>query len=152
MVLPTYIWIHKQAPFLIQVETWNFSQLDELTLAAVLEDDEIVYFVLLVTALYTILAYYFLFGFCYEMSQTEFTSAEQFIERFVAKHAVFIRGVNTQIGTEVVRKKVTRVFEQRFGKSEVVACHAYKKSLHAQKTYKQIKLFKYKLDELEEKA
>lgn len=62
------------------------------------------------------------------MSNTEFTSAEQFVEKFVAKHAIFIRGVNTKIGTVVAEKKIKRVFEQRFGKSEIVSCHAYKKS------------------------
>jgi hypothetical protein len=47
---------------------------------------------------------------------------------------------------------VRRVFEQRFGKNEVVSCHAYKKSSTAYKKYKQIKACKSTLDEFREKV
>jgi len=127
---------------------WNFSVLDKVSMASALDDSKVVYDMLLLTLFYSLVAYGFLASFCYEMSQTEFTSTEQFIDKFVAKHAVFIRGVNTQIGTKTVQSKVKKVFEQRFGKGEVVATHAYRNSGKAHKIFKQIKATKLKLDEL----
>jgi hypothetical protein len=100
ILVPTYALMHKDATFRRDEIPWNFSRLDALTLAAALNDGEIVFIALIVTVLYTMLAYYFLYSFCDLMSQTEFTTEDQFIERFVAKHAIMIRGVNTQIGTE----------------------------------------------------
>jgi hypothetical protein len=68
----------------------------------------------------------------------------------VAKHAIFIKGVNTEIGTKQAERNVKKVFEQRFGKGEIISAHAYKKSVQAQKVYKQIKAFKEKVDELKQ--
>jgi hypothetical protein len=96
VVMPSYSWFHKQVQLCFH---WNFSGFDRFTVAAALDDAETVKRVLVIALVYTLIAYCFLLGFCWEMSQTEFTSTDEFIERFVAKHAVFIRGVNPEIGT-----------------------------------------------------
>lgn len=98
VVLPIYSWYHENALYCFH---WNFSRLDRKTLAAALDNVNTVHIVLLLTLVYSILAYVLLFSICYEMSNTEFTSQEEFIERWVSKHAVFIRGVNTEIGTRL---------------------------------------------------
>ena len=146
--IPTFAWFHK---FASQCFHWNFSHLDRITLAAALDDKRAVYSVLLLTLIYSMLAYGFLLSFCYQMSNTEFTSQEQFIDKFAANHAVFIRGVNKQISTKVAQQKVRKVFEHRFGKGEVISCHAYKNCSQAQKIYKQVKVFKAKLDDLNQR-
>ena len=102
ILIPTYTWIHSLIPLQITQFPPNFSCLDQLTIAKVIDDKKIIHIVLIVTGLYAIIAYLFLFAFCCEMRNTEFTSAEQYIEKFVAKHAIFIRGVNTKIGTTMV--------------------------------------------------
>ena len=82
---------------------------------------------ILMTYTYSLFAYYLLLKFCTQMSQYEFDTSEQYIDRFVARHSVIIRGVNTQIGTEEAAKKVTRLFDQRFGKDQVISCNTFRK-------------------------
>lgn len=147
--IPTYAWFHRHS---FECFHWNFSRLDWFTVASALDEPETVYRIMMFAFLISAVAYAFLFSFCYEMSQTEFTTADIFIEKLVAKHAVFLRGVNPEIGPKTAQTKVRKVFEQRFGKGKVIACHAYKISSLARKLYQQIKAFKYKLDELNEKS
>ena len=45
------------------------------------------------------------------MSQYEYDTQEQYIDRFVSKHTVIIRGVNTEIGTEEAKKKTQKLFQ-----------------------------------------
>jgi len=71
VTMPTYAWFHRTAT---KCYHWNFSRLDQVTLAAALDDKRTVYSVLLLTLIYSLLAYGFLLSFCYEMSNTEFTS------------------------------------------------------------------------------
>jgi hypothetical protein len=96
-IFPAYGRFHQEVKYCFH---WNFSRWDWFTIASAMDDLGTMYWVLLMTLVFSLVAYGFLFSFCYEMSTTEFTSTEEFIERYVAKHAVFIRGVNTEIGTK----------------------------------------------------
>jgi hypothetical protein len=50
------------------------------------------------------------------MAVFEFSSQVEYHDRYVARHAVIIRGVNRNIGTFEASKKIGKVFESRFGK------------------------------------
>ena len=82
------------------------------------------------------------------MSQYEYDTQEQYIDRFVSRHTVIIRGVNTEIGTEEAKKKTQKLFQQRFGKDQVLACTAIRKWNQYQKLYHKVKAYRKKLKEL----
>ena len=70
----------------------------------------------------------------------------------VASHSVIIRGVNTEIGTEEASKKISKVFEQRFKKHNVISCNTFRKSYPLKKLWQNVKIYKSKLDELTEES
>lgn len=114
------------------------------------EDETIAVAALILTAVYTILAYYFLIKFATEMSQTEFQSTDTFLDNFVARHALIIRGVYKNLGTEQIAKTMRRVFEHRFGKDKIISCNTFRPIQYAQKLFGKVKFYKRKMDEMEE--
>jgi len=65
---------------------------------------------------YILIAYLLIFKFSKQMAVFEFSSQVEYHDRYVARHAVIIRGVNRNIGTFEASKKIGKVFESRFGK------------------------------------
>lgn len=110
--------------------TWNFSRLDLISLANAINDKSVINLVILMTLLYTTIAYYFLYVLCSKMSKFEFYSANNYIDRFVARHSVVITGVNPHIGTEEASQNVKKVFKKRFGKEKVLSCNTYRRDTH----------------------
>jgi len=55
---------------------------------------------------------------------------------------VIIKGVNRNIGTEEASRRVSRVFESRFGKGQVIQCNTYRQSKQAQKLFRKVKIYK----------
>ena len=78
-------------------DTWNFSRLDKLTLAAMLDLKHAVWGSILLMYLFTALAYWFLLDFSGKMSEFEFYSSNAFIDNFVANHSLIITGVNEKL-------------------------------------------------------
>lgn len=155
ILIPLFTVFRKPNVFAPTEANWNFSRLDKLTLAVALDDNQTMVIAVLMTYTYSLFAYYLLFTFCTQMSEYEFDTSEQYIDRFVAKHSVIIRGVNTQIGTEEAAKKVTKLFEQRFGKEQkdpVVSCNTFRKSNQFQKLYRKVKTYRKKLAALNEQS
>jgi hypothetical protein len=72
-VAPMYGWFHENVKTCYH---WNFSRLDRITISAALDDRETVGWVILLTFIYSVLAYGFIFSFCVEMANTEFISTE----------------------------------------------------------------------------
>lgn len=72
---------------------------------------ESAYRVSVMTGVTVVVAYFFIWVFCREMSQFEFSSSVEYQDRYVARHSVIIRGVNRDIGTEEAAKKIGKVFE-----------------------------------------
>jgi len=58
----------------------------------------------------------------------EFSEIGSYEDRYIARHSIIIRGVNRLIGTEEAAKKIGKVFELRFGKSQVMSCNTYRQS------------------------
>lgn len=73
VTVPTFVDFHKTTSECLH---WNFSILDKITIASALDDNIVVYNMMMLTFLYSAIAYAFLGSFCYDMSQTEFTSTE----------------------------------------------------------------------------
>ena len=59
-----------------------------------LNDKSAVWSVILLMYCYTTFAYYFLYAFSSKMSEFEFYSSNEFIDRFVANHSLIITGIN----------------------------------------------------------
>ena len=78
-------------------DSWNFSRLDRLTLAAMLDEKHAVWVSILLMYLYSALAYYFLIDFSGKMSEFEFYSSNAFIDNFVANHSLIITGINDKL-------------------------------------------------------
>jgi hypothetical protein len=95
--------------------------LDRFSIARAIGDPQATTFLALMTLLYTIIAYYFVWSFASEMEEFEFQSQFEYVDRFVARHSVIIRGVNPDIGTERAARKVGLVFETRF-KNQLITC------------------------------
>ena len=75
------------------------------------------------------------------MSGFEFQTASSFLDLFVASHSVIIRGVNTEIGTEEAAKKIGKVFEQRFKKSNVISCNTFRKCYPLKKLWRDVQIY-----------
>ena len=84
--------------------------------------------VVLMTVLYTLLAYYFVFVFAARMSGFEFAPQQQYLDEFAAQHSIMIRGINTNIGAEQANLLIKKVFEERFGPKKVIAVQCIKKT------------------------
>ena len=87
-------------------QTWNFSRLDKLTLAAFLDDKTASWVIILMMYVYSAIAYFFLFSFSSKMSEFEFYSQNTFLDRFVANHSIIITGVSQALAPEQASKKV----------------------------------------------
>ena len=111
LLIPLYTTFRNPSIFTPLKDNWNFSRLDKLTLAASIDDNDTVRIIILLTYTYSLFAYYLLFQFCTQMSQYEYDTQEQYIDRFVSKHTVIIRGINTEIGTEEAKKKTQKLFQ-----------------------------------------
>ena len=72
--------------------------------------------VVLLMYVYVVLAYVFIYKFSKRMSSFEFSSQVEYHDRYVARHAIIIRGVSRDIGTNEVARKIGKLFEQRFTK------------------------------------
>ena len=82
--------------------------------------------VVMLMYVYTVLAYFFIYKFSKRMADFEFSSQVEYHDRYVARHAVIIRGVNRNIGTNEVAKRIRKLFEIRFSRDQVVSCNTYR--------------------------
>lgn len=114
VTIPLYSIIHVPQPFPGVLSSWNLSFLDTLTLVMALDDPEVIDLTIYLGILYSILAYFFIITFCIKMAKFEFQPTIDHENEYASKHAVIIRGVNKQIGTETVEKKITKIFNKRF--------------------------------------
>lgn len=73
-------------------------------------DSSVTLRVIFVMYVYVILAYLFIYKFSKSMASFEFSSQVEYHERYVARHAIIIRGVNRNFGTEEVAKRIGKVF------------------------------------------
>ena len=123
--------------------TWNFSRLDKLTIAAFLDERKAVWSVILLMYSYTAVAYYFLYSFSSRMSEFEFYSSNEFIDRFVANHSLIITGINQKISCKDAARKVKKVFDYRFRQEEtkVVSCNTFHKTDNVQKHWHKVKKY-----------
>ena len=85
------------------------------------------------------------------MAEFEFQPVYGWADMYAMQHAVFIRGVNQDIGTNVATRKVAKVFEKRFGADKVLAVHAFMKNQEPQKLYKHLKFCMKKVAKLTKK-
>ena len=129
ILIPTYLWLSESQTQNLDI-AWNFSRLDLVSLANAINDKSVIRLVILMTLLYTVVAYYFLYLISSKMSKFEFYSANNYIDRFVARHSVVITGVNPHIGTEEASQNVKKVFKKRFGKEKVVSCNTYRRDAY----------------------
>lgn len=94
---------------------------------------------------YILVAYALIYKFSKNMAAFGFSSHVDYHDKFVARHTVIIRGVNRDIGTNEVARKIGKVFEQRFEKEQVISCNAYRQSKLANKIYSKVKSCEQKL-------
>lgn len=152
LLVPVYGYISDSSQYSASRFDWNYSFLDTLTLANAIDDFDITTLIILMTYLFSFLAYYLLYVICSQMSSLEFYTASTFIDEFVSSHSVIIRGVNTDIGTDEASKKIGKVFEQRFGKQNVISCNTFRKSYPLKKLWQNVKIYKRKLGELTDES
>lgn len=108
--------------------------------------------VIILMYVYVLVAYALIYKFSKSMASFEFSSQVEYHDRYVARHAVIIRGVNRNIGTVEVAKKVGRVFEQRFGKEKVISCNTYRQSKQANKLHRKMKHYQKKLKDIKQQT
>jgi len=72
ILIPAYTMIYEPAPFLGVSTSWNLSSLDKMTLAVALDDRKLATITFLLICMYAMIAYYFLYQYCVEMSNFEF--------------------------------------------------------------------------------
>ena len=65
-----------------------------LTIAIALANYDSSYLLFFMTLLYTVFTYYFVFTFAKEMSDFELQSQSEYLDKYVARHSVIIRGLN----------------------------------------------------------
>ena len=135
-------------------DTWNFSRLDSITLAAFLDNKYAAFVSITQMYLYTVLAYWLLFKFSSMMSEFEFFSSNALIDRFVANHSLVITGINTALSTEQAQRKVKKVFDYRFRgeDTKVLSCNAFRKTENVQKHWRKVKSYTSKLAEFEQES
>jgi len=148
MLVPLYSTVHQERKYSFPGANYSsFSGIDNLTLGPSLDDNKLALLAILVSFIYSTIAYIFLFSFSAEMSDFEFQSSSNFIDNFVARHAVIIRGINQKIGTKRAQKKVSQVFSKRFGPEKVISSHSYRPSSKVQTLYSKIKVYRKRLQE-----
>ena len=133
------------------VQTWNFSRLDKLTLAAFLDDKFAIWVIIILMYVNSGIAYYFLFSFSNKMSEFEFYSQDTFLDRFVADHSIIITGVSKSLAPEQASRRLQRVFEYRFRgeDNKVVSCNTYRKNENVAKHWRRVKFLRSKIVEYE---
>ena len=135
-------------------DSWNFSRLDRLTMAAFLDEDSTIFVSILLMYAYTAIAYYFLYCFSSKMGEFEFYSSNTFIDRFVANHSIIITGVNQELSSEVAAKKIKKIFDSRFKgeDTKIVSCNTFRKTDNVTKHWRKVKLYKAKTAEYEQES
>lgn len=132
-------------------ETWNFSRLDRLTMAAFMDEKNAVWVSLVLMYTYTIIAYAFLYLFGSKMSDFEFYSSNAFIDNFVANHSLVITGVNKNMSPSQAARKVKKVFDYRYREegAKVVSCNAFHKTDNLQKHWRKVKNYRAKVNDFQ---
>ncbi len=122
-----------------------------MTLAWYLDEKETIWVTIMLMYVYTAIAYLFLYSFSSKMSDFEFYSSNEFIERFVANHSLIITGVNQKMSTAVAAKEVKKVFDYRFREEDtkVVSCNTFRKTANVQKHWRKIKNYRAKKAEFD---
>ena len=124
----------------IKYPTRSFVRQISLPLALLHENTYIA--ALIFTFISSMIAYYFLFNFCQEMSQFEFQPDQQVMDQFIQLHTVMIKGINKNISPESAERGIGKVFSLRFGHKQILKIQIFRNIGNINKLIKSRKIQK----------
>jgi hypothetical protein len=118
-----------------------------LTVSSALANPQIVWLLLILTLLYSALAFHSLVvQFSQVMLKFQFPPQEQYLDNFIQQHALMIRGINREIGVEEANWMIRKVFECRFNQKQVVAVHTVRNTDNVQLLFHKRDLYRDKVE------
>lgn len=109
-------------------------------------DDQLVYYISLIMAIFTtVLAYLFMLDFCDEMTRFEFQPDQKIMDQFIQMHTLMIKGINPNMSPEKAMSGIGKVFSLRFGSKNILRIQVFRPVQNLKKIVGKRKNMKKKL-------